>query len=40
MLTPLVYAFLVLLAPFVAGLTLYRGGGRWTGLGQHSWASP
>lgn len=33
MLLPLVYAFLVLLVPFVTGLTLYRGGGRWKGLG-------
>lgn len=33
MLFNLIVLFLVLLVPFVAGLTLYRGGGQWKGLG-------
>jgi len=29
----LIATFMVLLVPFSAGLTLYRGGGRWRGVG-------
>ena len=33
MLFNLIFALLVLTIPFVAGLTLYRGGGQWKALG-------
>lgn len=33
MLFNLIATFLVLLVPFSVGLTLYRGGGRWKGVG-------